>query len=72
MSWNDKEEIETQKFLNPMVAGFARVLSALNLLKTKDALFKDPVRTAQYTCHLGYKNQSVYAVSGASRCLFSD
>ena len=22
--------------------------------------------------HLGYKNQSVYAVSGTSRCLFSD
>ena len=25
-----------------------------------------------YTFHLGYKNQSVYAVSGTSRCLFSD
>jgi hypothetical protein len=24
------------------------------------------------TFHLGYKNQSVYAVSGKSRCLFSD
>ena len=24
------------------------------------------------TFHLGYKNQSVYAVSDASRCLFSD
>ena len=24
------------------------------------------------TYHLGYKNQSVYAVSGTSRCLFSD
>ena len=24
------------------------------------------------TVHLGYKNQSVYAVSGTSRCLFSD
>ena len=24
------------------------------------------------TFHLGYKNQSVYAVSGTSRCLFSD
>jgi len=35
MSWNNKEEIEIQKFLNPVVAGFARVLSALNLLKTK-------------------------------------
>ena len=24
------------------------------------------------TFHLGYKNQSVYAVSGTSRCLFRD
>jgi hypothetical protein len=24
------------------------------------------------TFHLGYKNQSVYSVSGTSRCLFSD
>ena len=24
------------------------------------------------TFHLGYKNQSVYAVSGTSSCLFSD
>jgi len=24
------------------------------------------------TFHLGYKNQSVYAVSGTGRCLFSD
>ena len=36
------------------------------------ALFKDPIRTAQEIFHLGYKNQSVYAVSGTSRCLFSD
>jgi glutathione peroxidase-family protein len=31
------------------------------------------VQTAKKkTFHLGFKNQSVYAVSGASRCLFSD
>jgi hypothetical protein len=24
------------------------------------------------TCHLGYKNKSVYAVSDKSRCLFSE
>ena len=37
------------------------------------ALFKDPspYRVVN-TFHLGYKNQSVYAVSGTSRCLFSD
>jgi len=32
--------------------------------EAQTALFKDPVRTAL--------NQSVYAVSGTSRCLFSD
>ena len=28
--------------------------------------------TIKITFHLGYKNQSVYGVSGTSRCLFSD
>ena len=48
-------------------------INLLNPLRTKRraALFKGPVRTALYkTFHLGYKNQSVYAVSGTSRCLF--
>jgi hypothetical protein len=35
------------------------------------ALFNDPVRTAQET-HLRYKSQTVYAVSGTNRCLFTD
>ena len=37
------------------------------------ALFKElsPYRAVN-AFHLGYKNQSVYAVSGKSRCLFSD
>ena len=30
-----------------------------------------PYRTVS-TFHFGYKNQSVYTVSGTSRCLFSD
>jgi hypothetical protein len=35
------------------------------------ALFKRPSSyLAVNTFHLGYKNQSVYAVSGTSRCLF--
>ena len=34
--------------------------------ETQNASFKDLVRTAVI------KNQSVYAVSGTSRCLFSD
>ena len=40
--------------------------------ETQTALFKDPVRCAVNTFHLGYKDQSVYDVSGTSRCLFSD
>ena len=32
---------------------------------------RSPYRAVN-TFHLGYKNQSVYAVSGTSRCLFSD
>ena len=32
----------------------------------------DAHTSAANTFHLGYKNQSVYAVSGTSRCLFSD
>jgi hypothetical protein len=34
-------------------------------------LRRSPYRAGN-TFHLGYKNQSVYAVSGTSRCLFSD
>ena len=33
--------------------------------------FITPYRAVN-TFHLGYKNQSVYAVVGTSRCLFSD
>ena len=36
------------------------------------ALFKDSSYRAVNTFHLGYKNQSDYAVSGTIRCLFSD
>jgi len=46
----------------------------LNLLKTKRRMLY--LKTSPYravnTFHLGYKNQLVYAVSGTSRCLFSD
>ena len=41
--------------------------------EAQTALFKDPVRNrAVNTFNLCYKNQSVYAVSVKSRCLFSD
>ena len=46
----------------------------INPLKTKRRLpyLKALPYRAVNTFHLGYKNQSVYAVSGTSRCLFSD
>ena len=46
----------------------------INPLKTKRRLLylKPRPYRAVNTFHLGYKNQSVYAVSGTSRCLFSD
>ena len=47
-------------------------LDNINPLKTKRRLFYlSPYRVVN-TFHLGYKNQSVYDVSGTSRCLFSD
>jgi len=46
----------------------------INHLKTKRRMLylKTQAYRAVNTFHLGYKNQSVYAVSGTSRCLFSD
>ena len=45
-----------------------------NPIKTKrrPLYLKTQSVTRCKTFHLGYKNQSVYAVSGTSRCLFSD
>ena len=40
--------------------------------EAQTALFKESSYRAVNTFHLGYKNRSVYAVSGTSRCLFSD
>jgi len=40
--------------------------------EAQSALFRPSPYHAVKTFHLGYKNQSVYAVSGTSRCLFSD
>ena len=47
---------------------------SFNPLKTKRRLLylKTHSYRAVNTFHLGYKNQSVYAVSGTSRCLLSD
>ena len=46
----------------------------INPLKTKrrPLYLKTQSYRAVNTFHLCYKNQSVYAVSGTSRCLFSD
>jgi len=41
--------------------------------EAQTALLEDSVLyRAVNTFHLGFKNQSVYAVSGTCRCLFSD
>jgi len=49
-------------------------MNYINPLKRKDKLLY--LRPSTYrpvnTFHLGYKNQSVYDVSGTSPCLFSD
>jgi hypothetical protein len=48
---------------------YLRILCCVNPLKTKRRLLS---YRAASTYLLGYKNQSVYAVSGTIRCLFSD
>ena len=40
--------------------------------KSRPLYLKTQSYRAVNTFHLGYKNQSVYAVSSTSRCLFSD
>ena len=46
----------------------------INPLNTKRRLLylKTQFYRTVNTFHLGYKNQSVYAISGTGRCLFSD
>ena len=51
------------------VGGF--VISPLKPNRRPFYLKPSPYRAVN-TFHPGYKNQSVYAVSGTSRCLFSD
>ena len=43
----------------------------INHLKMKRTLLYLKTQSVN-TFHFGYKNQSVYGVSGTSRCLFSD
>ena len=55
-------------------AGISLNMRYMSALKTKRRplyLKPNPYRAVN-TFHLGYKNQSVYAVSGTSRCLLSD
>jgi hypothetical protein len=50
------------------------IATLFNPLKTKSSplyLIPNPYRAVN-TFHLGYKYQSVYGVSGTSRCFFSD
>jgi len=43
----------------------------LNILFQGQRVKDSPYRSVN-TFHLGYENQSIYAVSGTSRCLFAD
>ena len=56
------------------VSKYFRNISSIKPLKTKRRLLY--LRSSSYravnTFHLGYKNHSVYDISGTSRCLFSD
>ena len=67
-----------------IIQGFLMLQQAVHIL-TNGLLYINPLKTkrrplylkTQYVprskhFYLGYKNQSVYAVSGTSRCLFSD
>jgi len=58
----------------PVVRQTTKWLNCINPLKTKRRLLylKTQSVCAVNTFHLGYKNQTVYAVSDTSRCLFSD
>ena len=61
--------------IKPHVAFTYVIINYLNLLMTKSRLLYLKIQfvpQAVNTFHLGYKNQSVYAVSGTSRCLFLD
>ena len=48
------------------------VFSIINPLNTKCRPLHLKTQFVPHTFHIGYKNQSVYAVSGTNRCLFSD
>ena len=72
---------DTGKLLTDMLSSFeiksnstGSVASRFNPLNTKRKLLY--LKTSSYravnTSHLGYSNQSVYDISGTSRCLFSD
>ena len=55
-------------------SALCHVILTINPLKTNSRLryLRPSPYRAVNTFYLGYKNQSVYAVSGTSRCLFSD
>jgi hypothetical protein len=66
------EFVNVKLVVHIVTTGLQSVLNHLNnIINLK--LFKifSPYRAVNTHC-LGYKNQSVYAVSGTSRCLFSD
>jgi len=55
-----------------MSLNFIIICEALNSKNNLMYILSSSPYRAVNTFHLSYKNQSVYAVSGTSRCLFSD
>ena len=60
--------------LNYFIRPYKTIRMAINPLQTKRSSLYLKTQSVPRCKHfnLGYKNQSVYAVSGTSRCLFSD
>jgi len=60
LTLNCVQEKDTENYINPLKT------------KHRPLYLKPSSYRAVNTFHFGYKNQSVYAVSGTGRCLFSD
>ena len=72
--WRNGNESNMMLLEHTLAVNLPVLVISINLLKTKHRplyLKTESVPRCKHF-HLGYKNQSVYAVSGTSRCLFSD
>ena len=74
IAWKGKHVCARTVYGRQLVGSSSVLCYNINLLNTKRRLLylKTQFVPPSKQFHLGYKNQSVYAVSGISRCLFSD